>query len=371
MIVGVLKEIKKDEYRVALVPAGVAALRQAGHTVLLEAGAGEGSNILDRAYAEAGATILKSASDLYRRSELLLKVKEPQPEEYAKLRPKQILFTFFHFAANKALALAMLKKKVTCVAYETVEDAHGQLPILIPMSEVAGRMAVQEGAKYLEKPMRGKGILLGGIPGVASANIVILGGGIVGTNAAKVAAGFGAAVTVMDVDLNRLRYLEDIMPKNVALLMSHEHNIAERIGHADLVFCCALIRGARAPILIRRWMLKKMKPGSVIVDVAIDQGGCAETSRPTTHAAPIYVQESIVHYCVTNIPGAVPITSTYGLTNATLPFARQIADRGLRRALKENPALARGVNIVNGKVTYRSLAQDLDLPYTPLQRALS
>ncbi len=370
MIVGVPQEIKKDEYRVALVPAGVAALRQDGQTVLIQAGAGEGSNISDRAYAEAGAAIVKSAADIYRRAELVLKVKEPQPAEYALLRPKQILFTFFHFAANKVLAQAMLKKKVTCIAYETVEDAHGQLPILIPMSEVAGRMAVQEGAKYLEKPMRGKGILLGGIPGVASANIVILGGGIVGTNAAKVAAGFGAAVTVMDVDLNRLRYLEDIMPKNVSLLMSNEHNIAERIGHADLVFCCALIRGARAPILIRRWMLKKMKPGSVIVDVAIDQGGCAETSRPTTHAAPIYVEESIVHYCVTNIPGAVPITSTYGLTNATLPFARQIADRGLLRALKENPALARGVNIVHGKVTYRSLAQDLDLPYTSLQRVL-
>ncbi len=371
MIIGVLKEIKKDEYRVALVPAGVAALRQNGHTVLIQAGAGEGSNISDQAYTEAGATIVKSASEIYRRAELVLKVKEPQPAEYSLLRPKQILFTFFHFAANKALAQAMLKKKITCVAYETVEDAHGQLPILIPMSEVAGRMAVQEGAKYLEKPMRGKGILLGGIPGVASANVVILGGGIVGTNAAKVAAGFGAAVTLMDVDLNRLRYLEDIMPKNVSLLMSNEHNIAERIVHADLVFCCALIRGARAPILIRRWMLKKMKPGSVIVDVAIDQGGCAETSRPTTHAAPIYVEESVVHYCVTNIPGAVPITSTYGLTNATLPFARQIADRGLLRALKENPALARGVNIVHGKVTYRSLAQDLDLPYTSLQRALS
>ncbi len=371
MIVGVPKEIKKDEYRVALVPAGVAALRQAGHSVLIQSGAGAGSNIADREYTEAGAEVVESADYIFKKAQLIMKVKEPQPVEYGKLRIGQVIFTFFHFAANRELTLAMIKQKTVCIAYETVEDSHGQLPILIPMSEVAGRMAVQEGAKYLEKPTKGKGILLGGIPGVAPAAIVILGGGVVGANAAKVAAGFGGEVTVMDVDLNRLRYLEDIMPKNVSFLMSNEHNIARKLGVADLVFCCALIRGGRAPILIKRWMLKKMKPGSVIVDVAIDQGGCAETSRPTTHAAPVYLEESIVHYCVTNIPGAVPITSTYGLTNATLPFALQIANKGLSRAMKDNPALARGLNVARGKVTYRSLAQDLNLTYTPLRRVLS
>ncbi len=371
MIVGVPKEIKEDEYRVALVPAGAAALKRAGHTILVQSSAGVGSNIPDRDYAQAGAQIVSSVKEIYRRAHLILKVKEPMPEEYPHLRPSQIVFTFFHFAANKGLAQAMLKRKVTCIAYETVEDLKGQLPILFPMSEVAGRMAVQEGAKYLEKPMRGKGMLLGGIPGVAPANILVLGGGVVGSNAAKVAAGFGASVTLMDIDLDRLRYLEDIMPKNVFFLMSNEHNIAERIPQVDLVFGCALIRGARSPMLIPRWMLKRMKPGSVIVDVAIDQGGCAETSRPTTHAAPVFVEGGIVHYCVTNIPGAVPVTSTYGLTNATLPLALQIANRGLSKALKENPALARGVNIAHGKVTYRSLAQALNLTYTPLQRVLS
>ncbi|MBI3615967.1 MAG: alanine dehydrogenase [Candidatus Omnitrophica bacterium] len=370
MIVGVPKEIKEDEYRVALVPSGTAALRRDGHTVLVQSGAGIGSNISDREYAQAGAEIVESTKEVYRRSQLILKVKEPLAQEYALLKPHQMVFTFFHFAANKKLAQAMLKQKATCIAYETVEDAKGHLPILIPMSEVAGRMAVQEGAKYLERPMKGKGILLGGIPGVAPANILVLGGGIVGSNAAKVAAGFGGEVTVMDVDLNRLRYLEDIMPRNVSFLMSNEHNIAERILQADLVFCCALLRGARSPILIPRWMLKKMKPRSVIVDVAIDQGGCAETSRPTTHAAPVFLEESIVHYCVTNIPGAVPITSTHGLTNATLPFALEIANRGLARALKEDPALALGVNIMNGKVIYPSLAQALNQPHTPLRRVL-
>ncbi|MCM8811836.1 MAG: alanine dehydrogenase [Candidatus Omnitrophica bacterium] len=371
MIVGVPKEIKKDEYRVALIPAGAAALAQKGHAVLVESGAGLGSNIPDREYVEAGAVIVKSPQEIFKKAGLIVKVKEPQTEEYPLLRPGQIVFTFFHFAASKQLAQNMLKRKVTCIAYETVEDEQGQLPILIPMSEIAGRMAVQEGAKYLEKPMKGKGILLGGIPGVAPANILILGGGVVGANAAKVASGFGGNVTIMDVDLNRLRYLEDIMPKNVTFLMSNEHNIASRLPEADLVFCCALLRGARAPMLIKRWMLKKMKPGSVIVDVAIDQGGCAETSRPTTHAAPIYVDESVVHYCVTNIPGAVPITSTYGLTNATLPFILQICDESLARALKGHPALARGVNIAKGKVTYKPLAKDLGLPYTPLNRVFS
>ena len=369
MVIGVPKETKEDEYRVALVPSGAAALRRAGHTVLVQSRAGSGSAVVDREYAQAGAEVVESAAGLYRQAQLILKVKEPLPGEYDRLRAGQILFTFFHFAANKPLAQAMLKRKVTCIAYETVEDAQGQLPILIPMSEVAGRMAVQEGAKYLEKPMKGKGILLGGIPGVAPANVLILGGGVVGANAAKVAAGLGAEVTVMDLNLDRLRYLEDIMP-HVSFLMSNEHNVVDRIGRADLVVLAALIRGARSPILIPRWMLKRMKPGSVLVDVAIDQGGCAETSRPTTHAAPIFVEEGVVHYCVTNIPGAVPISSTYGLTNATLPFALEIANLGLARALKKRPALAQGVNIARGKVVYRSLAQALGQPYSPLQRFL-
>jgi len=371
MIIGVPKEIKEDEYRVALVPAGVAQLVRAGHRVLVEANAGAGSEIDDRDYAQAGAEIVSSAASIYRKAQMIVKVKEPLPSEYPYLRAGQIVFTFFHFAADKTLALQMLRRQVSCVAYETVEDEMGQLPILIPMSEVAGKMAVQEGAKYLEKPMKGKGILLGGIPGVAPANVLILGAGVVGANAAKVAAGLGARVTIMDINLNRLRYLEDIMPKNAWFMMSNEYNIAERIGRADLIICAALIRGARSPILISRRMLKRMKPGSVIVDVAIDQGGCAETSRPTTHAAPIFVEDGIVHYCVTNIPGAVAITSTYGLTNATLPFILELAHRGITRSLlKSNPGLSKGINLFRGKVVYRSLAQALDLPYTPIERLL-
>ena len=371
MIVGVPKETKKDEYRVALVPSGAAQMKQAGHTVLIQAGAGKGSEISDRDYVEAGAQIVQSAGELFHRAWLILKVKEPLPPEYPHLRVGQILFTFFHFAANESLAKEMIRRKIVCIAYETVEDRQGQLPILIPMSEVAGRMSVQEGAKYLEKPMRGKGILLGGIPGVAPANVLVLGAGVVGANAAKVAAGMGARVTVMDVNLDRLRYLEDTLPRNAWFMMSNEHNIADRVGRADLVICAALIRGARSPILIPRWMLKRMKPGSVIVDVAIDQGGCAATSRPTTHAAPTFLEEGIVHYCVTNIPGAVAVTSTYGLTNATLPFALEIARRGFTRGLiKDHPALARGIQIARGKVTYRATAQELGLAHTPFSRIL-
>ncbi len=345
-------------------------MKRSGHTVLIQAGAGKGSEITDRDYAQSGAEIVSEAREIYRRSQLILKVKEPQPSEYSLLKKDQILFTFFHFAADKGLAKAMIRQKAVCIAYETVEDEQGQLPILVPMSEVAGRMSVQEGAKYLEKPMRGKGILLGGIPGVAPANVLILGAGVVGANAAKVAAGYGARVTVMDINLARLRYLEDVSPKNAWFMMSNEHNIAERVARADLVICAALIRGARSPILVPRWMLKRMKPGSVLVDVAIDQGGCAETSRPTTHASPIYVEEGIVHYCVTNIPGAVAITSTYGLTNATLPFALEIARRGFSGSAKAHAAIAKGVNIARGKVTYRSTAEALDLPYTSLQKVL-
>lgn len=370
MIVGIPREIKRDEYRVACVPSGVAQLSRSGHEVLVESQAGRSSGISDREYSEAGAKITKDSKEIFRRAQLILKVKEPQATEIPQLRSGQIVFTFFHFAANKALAQEMIERKVTCIAYETVENSQGGLPILIPMSEVAGRMSVQEGAKYLEKPMKGKGILLGGIPGVGPANVLILGAGVVGSNAAKVAAGFGGRVTVMDVNLERLRYLEDVLPRNAWFLMSHEHNISERLQRADLVICAALIPGARSPRLISRQMLKKMKPGSVIVDVAIDQGGCAETSRATTHAAPTFVEEGIVHYCVTNIPGAVPITSTYGLTNATLPYACEVADHSFTSAMKRNPGLAKGVNIVRGKVTHRAAAQALNLTYTPLAKVL-
>jgi alanine dehydrogenase len=370
MIIGIPKEVKKDEYRVAVVPSGVAQLKKAGHTVLIEAGAGNGSEISDRDYIKAGAKIVRTPAQVYGKAEMIVKVKEPQPEEYKLLRPHQIVFAFFHFAASLELARAMIRQKAVCVAYETVEDSRGQLPILVPMSEVAGRMSVQEGAKYLEKPMKGKGILLGGVAGVAPASVLIIGAGVVGANAAKVAAGLGARVTVMDVNLDRLRYLEDILPKNVWFQMSNEHNIADRVVRADLVIAAALVRGARSPVLIPRWMLKKMKPGSVIVDVAIDQGGAVETSRPTTHAAPIFVEEGIVHYCVTNIPGAVAITSTYGLTNATLPFILDLARTGFSRALLEKPALAKGVNIARGQVTYEATARDLGLLYAPLERLL-
>lgn len=370
MIIGVLKETKEYEYRVALVPSGVTTLHKRGHTVIVQRGSGEGSNISDDAYVAAGAQLATSAQEVYQRAQLVLKVKEPSPDEYAWIRPEQTLFTFFHFAASRPLTEAMLKARATCIAYETVEDVHGHLPILIPMSEVAGRMAVQEGAKYLEKPMKGKGLLLGGIPGVSPANVVILGGGVVGSNAAKVAAGLGAEVTVLDIDLDRLRYLDDIMPKNVTFLVSNEHTISDQLRHADLVICAALVRGARTPVLISRSQLKGMRTGTVLVDVSIDQGGSAETSRPTTHSNPTYLEEGVVHYCVTNIPGAVPVTSTHGLTNATLPLIVEIADKGPLDAFRRNPALARGVNLMNGQIIYQALADTFGLKATSLSKLL-
>lgn len=370
MVVGVLKETKEFEYRVGLVPAGVTALHQHGHTVIVQSGAGVGSNISDDAYVAAGAQLATSPQEVYGRAALLVKVKEPQPEEFPLLQSRHTLFTFFHFAADRALTEGMLKTGATCVAYETVEDAHGHLPILVPMSEVAGRMAVQEAAKYLERPMKGKGLLLGGIPGVAPAQVVILGGGVVGSNAAKVAAGLGATVTVLDVDLDRLRYLDDIMPKNVSFLMSNEQTIADAVRHADVVMGAALIRGARAPRLIRRSHLRGMRTGSVFVDISIDQGGSSETSRPTTHSHPTYVEEGVVHYCVANIPGAVPITSTYGLTNATLAFVLAMADRGPREAMAHDPALARGANVVNGQIVYPALAEIFQRRVVPLAELL-
>jgi alanine dehydrogenase len=362
MIVGVPKEIKESEYRVALVSAGAEALTEAGHTVLVEAGAGEGSGITDEEYREHGATILASAAEIYRQAELIVKVKEPLPEEYPRIRPGQVLFTYFHFAADESLTRAMLERGAVCIAYETLQLDDGSLPLLTPMSEVAGRMAIQEGAKYLERPMEGRGILLSGVPGVSPANIVILGGGVVGTNAAKIAAGIGARVTILDINLERLRYLDDVMPKNVVTLFSDRVNIRRMLAEADLLIGAILIRGDRAPVLVTREMLKLMKRGAVIVDVAVDQGGCMETTRPTTHRNPTYIVEGVVHYCVTNMPGAVAGTSTYALTNETLRYVLLLAKHGWRRALRENRPLRQGLNLAEGNVFLPALAELYHLP---------
>jgi alanine dehydrogenase len=370
MIIGIPKEIKDNEYRAAIVPVGVEEMVKAGHQVLIEKSAGVGSSISDKDYQAAGAKIIPAHGEVFQKAEMIIKVKEPLPSEYKLLRKDQIVFTYFHLAADKSLTEAMIKSRIIAIAYETVETEDGNIPLLIPMSEVAGRMAVQEGAKYLEKPMMGRGILLGGVPGVAPASVIILGGGVVGTNAAKVAAGLGARVTILDVNLDRLRYLDDIMPKNVTTLMSNSHNIKEKLKEADLLVGAVLVTGAKAPMIVTGDMLKLMKPASVIVDVAIDQGGCIETSKPTTHSEPVYIEEGVVHYCVTNMPGAVAGTSTYALTNVTLPYALEIANKGYRKAIKENKALARGVNIINGKVTCRAVAETLGIRYYTIENIL-
>ncbi len=364
MIIGVPREIKRDEYRVAMLPVGVDELVRAGHQVLLEAGAGLGSGITDAEYQEQGARIVHSAADLYGEAELIVKVKEPLYQEWPLIRPGHALFTYFHFAASRELTEAMLGSGATCLAYETLRDAQGRLPLLTPMSEVAGRMSIQEGAKYLERPQQGRGILLAGVPGVAPAHITILGGGIVGANAAKIAAGFQADITLLDVNMDRLRYLDDIMPPNVNVLYSDRHTIRSQLKLADLVIGAVLIPGARAPKLVTRQDLKIMKPGSVIIDVAIDQGGCIETSRPTTHSDPTYMEEDVLHYCVTNMPGAVGRTSTFALCNVTLPYVMQLAQRGIDDACQELPALATAVNIRAGKVMYRAVAETFGLPIT-------
>ncbi len=356
MIIGVPKEIKPDEYRVGMVPVGVEVLKKAGHKIIIEKGAGLGSAVTDRDYKEAGAEIVPSARDIYRKADMLIKVKEPLEKEYNLLKSGQIVFTFFHFAANETLTRAMVRRKIVAIAYETISTDEGSIPLLIPMSEVAGRMAIQEGAKYLERPMMGKGILLGGVPGVPPANVVIIGGGVVGSNAAKIAAGLKARVTIMDINLDRLRYLDDIMPSNVVTMMSNTYNIRQKLKEADLLIGAVLILGAKAPVLVTRKMLKLMKPGSVIVDVAVDQGGCVETIRPTTHQAPVYIVDNIVHYGVANMPGAVAGTSTYALTNATLHYAVEIANKGYEKAAKENKAIARGINMVEGRVTLKPIA---------------
>lgn len=365
MIVGVPKEVKADEYRVALLPVGAEELTGAGHTVLVEAGAGQGSGIADAQYAAAGAQLVPDAAEIWSRADLVVKVKEPQASEWPHLRRGQTLFTYFHFAADEALTRAILKSGITAIAYETLRDAKGNLPLLTPMSEVAGRMSIQEGAKYLERPQEGRGILLAGVPGVAPAEVAILGGGIVGSNAAKVAAGLGANVHILDVNVDRLRYLDDIMPPNVTTLYSDRHTILETIERADLVVGAVLITGARAPRLVRREDLARMKPGAVIVDVAIDQGGCVETSRPTTHREPTYVIDGVVHYCVTNMPGAVGRTSTYALCNVTLPYVLQLAQHGWRAVAAAQPGVAEGLNIDQGRVTNRAVAATFGLEFFP------
>jgi alanine dehydrogenase len=359
------REIKRDEYRVAMLPVGVEEMLRAGHQVLVETGAGAGSGLTDAAYHAAGAEIVADHRDLFARAELIVKVKEPLPEEWPLLRRGQIMFTYFHFAADRTLTEAVLASGLAAVAYETLRDENGRLPLLTPMSEVAGRMSIQEGAKYLERPQMGRGILLGGVPGVAPAHITILGGGVVGANAAKVAAGFGADICLLDVNMDRLRYLDDIMPANVDVLFSDRHTIREQLGRADLVIGSVLIPGAKAPRLINRDDLKLMKPGSVIIDVAIDQGGCVETSRPTTHSEPTYIVDDVLHYCVTNMPGAVGRTSTFALCNVTLPWALRLAAGGLKAA-EQSPALAAAVNAVDGELTNQAVAETFGLPWRKL-----
>lgn len=366
MIVGIPKEIKVDEYRVALVPVGAEELVRYGHKVLVEEGAGSGSGIADEEYVRAGAELVEGMEAIYKRADMVVKVKEPLPEEYPHLREGQIIFTFFHFAASSTLTEALISSRAVALAYETIRDEKGGHPLLTPMSEVAGRMSIQEGAKYLEKPMEGRGILLGGVPGVTPAEVVVVGGGVVGTNAAKVAAGLGARVTIMDIHLDRLRYLDDIMPENVITLMSNIQNIREKVREADLLIGAVLIEGAKTPVLITRKMISTMKPGAVVVDVSIDQGGCVETSRPTTHSSPIYKVDEVIHYCVTNMPGAVGRTSTYALTNASLPYVLEVADKGYEGAARENPAIKNGLNIVRGKVTNKAVAEVFGLKYCEL-----
>jgi alanine dehydrogenase len=370
MFVGILKEIKPEENRVSMTPAGVEVMQRAGHTVLVEKGAGLGSGFPDDAYAKAGAQLVAKAAGIYKKADMVMHVKEPLQSEYGLIRSNQIIFTYLHLAANEPLTRALIDAGSINIAYETIKKADGSLPLLTPMSEVAGRMSIQQAAKYLEMEHGGRGVLLGGVPGVDPATVVVIGGGVVGTHAAKMACGLGAKVYVLDNNLQRLRQLAEFMPANCFLLMSSPAVLRKLIREADAVIGAVLIPGAKAPRLITRKMLKTMKPGAVIIDVAIDQGGCFETSRPTTHADPVYVVDGIVHYTVANMPGAVAKTSTWALTNATLPYALEIADKGWRRALKENPEMRSGANVVQGKVTHPAVAGAFGLAYTPVEQVI-
>ena len=363
MFIGIPKEIKNDEYRVGLLPVGAEELTRAGHRVLIETGAGAGSGLSDEQYMHHGAEVLATAEEVYGQAEMIVKVKEPQPAECRLLRPGQIVFTYFHLAADRKLTEDLLQSRSIAVAYETLRDNQGRLPLLTPMSEVAGRMSIQEGAKYLERPQMGRGILLGGVPGVEPAHITILGGGVVGANAAKIAAGFRANIGLLDVNMDRLRYLDDIMPPNVTVLFSDRETVRQQLQRADLVIGSVLVPGAKAPRLIEREDLGLMKPGSVIIDVAIDQGGCVATSRPTTHSNPTFLVDDVLHYCVTNMPGAVGRTSTYALCNVTLPWALQIANRGLVAAAETLPPVARAINLYEGEVTNRAVAETFGMKY--------
>jgi alanine dehydrogenase len=370
MIIGVPKEIKNNENRVALTPAGTQELVKRGHTVFVQATAGLGSGFSDEDYVKAGATMITEAAEVFSRAEMIIKVKEPVEQEYKLIKKDQLVFTYFHFASYEPLTKAMIDSGAVCLAYETVERIDGSLPLLIPMSEVAGRMAIQEGAKYLEKPLKGRGILLGGVPGVLPAKVLILGGGVVGTNSAKIAAGMGADVTIADVNLNRLRYLDDVMPKNVHTIVSNEYTLREMVKDHDLIVGAVLIPGAKAPKLITRDMLKTMRPGTVLVDVAVDQGGCIETCKPTTHENPTYIIDDVVHYCVANMPGAVPYTSTLALTNATLPYAIRLANQGWKKACQESLELRNGLNVMFGQVVYKGVSDAFNLPYTDVKEFL-
>ena len=371
MIIGVPKEIKSDENRVAMVPSGVELLVRAGHTVLIEKHAAAGSGFGDDLYVKAGAEIVDGPDEVFSRSEMVVKVKEPLKQEYPLIREDQIVFTYYHFAADEKLLKGVMKSKCIAIAYETVQKENGQLPLLIPMSEVAGRMAVQEGAKYLEKTKGGKGILLGGVPGVMPGRVTILGGGVVGTNAAKMAAGLGARVTILDIDLDRMRYLDDIMPGNVTLMYSNPQNMRESLRSTDLLIGAVLLTGAKAPKLVTKEDLVLMEEGSVLVDVSVDQGGCIETVRPTTHSNPTYVVNGVVHYCVANMPGAVPKTSTLALTNATFPYIMNLATKGWKKACREDRSLLLGLNMMKGKVTHRGVAEAFDQEYVDPSRLIN
>ncbi|MTI88291.1 MAG: alanine dehydrogenase [Balneolaceae bacterium] len=371
MIIGVPKEIKTHENRVAIQPGGVVQMKSNGHEVLIQKGAGLGSGFSDEEYTRLGATIIDDVEEVWKKADMIMKVKEPIKEEYPRMREGQIIFTYFHFAADEALTKAVIDSKCIAIAYETVEKADRSLPLLIPMSEVAGRMAAQEGAVYLEKPKGGRGVLMGGIPGVKPAKVLVLGGGIVGVNAAKIAAGMGADTTIMDINMPRLRYLDDVMPKNTNLVFSSKANILNMLPTVDMIIGAVLKPGAKAPHLITREMLKNMRPGTVLVDVAIDQGGCFETSKPTTHKDPVYVVDDVVHYCVANMPGAVPYTSTLGLTNVTLPYAVDLANKGWKQALKDDAELLKGLNIANGIIVYEDVANAFNLDWSDVDTVLN